>query len=170
MSGFQINHVVISGNLTRDPETRSTSSGVTLCRLGVAVNERYKDSSGEWADRPNYFNVTLWRGVAEWVGSNLHKGDRVVIDGRLRWHQWQADDGSKREAVDITGDSIVTPGGGGGGGYDRDVDIDTADLPDVSHQPAASGGDEDIPFAREPERFEWEPWHAYENRPRRPHE
>jgi single-strand DNA-binding protein len=163
MSGFVINRVHLSGNLTADPEHRTIpSSGTTLCKLRIANNERYKDSgSGEWMDRPNYFNVTMWKGMADWVANNLHKGDEVVIEGRLRWHEWE-DNGQKRSAVDITADSIVptrTRNGGGSrsssGGYqesDADVPYDSSDLPEAGAQAAASTvgepgvGEDDIPF------------------------
>jgi single-strand DNA-binding protein len=112
-------------------------------------------------DRPNYFNVTMWKGMADWVANNLHKGDEVVIEGRLRWHEWE-DNGQKRSAVDITADSIVptrTRNGGGSrsssGGYqesDADVPYDSSDLPEAGAQAAASTvgepgvGEDDIPF------------------------
>ena len=139
MPGFTINRVCLSGNLTRDPEHRSTSGGTSLVKLRIASNERYKDSTtGEWQDRPGYYDVTLWKGMADWVASNIKKGDAVVVEGRLRWREWEADDGSKRQAVDITADSIVpvTRDGSGGGGSSRsysdsdaDVPVDTGDLP-----------------------------------------
>jgi single-strand DNA-binding protein len=159
MSGFTINTVTISGNLTRDPELRSTSGGTSVCKLRIASNERYKDSTGEWADRPNYFDVTIWKGMGEWVGNNLHKGDQVVVEGRLRWHEWEAE-GGKRQAVDITANSVVPvtrDGSGSGSGtssrasyqdQDSDIPADTSDLPPVgaAASSAAPAGDDDIPF------------------------
>ena len=107
MSGFDINQLTISGNLTGDPELRSLNSGQSLCKIRIAHNERYKNAAGEWTDRPQYFDVTVWGGIGDWVGGHLSKGDKVVVAGRLKWRQWETDGGSKRQAVDITADSVV---------------------------------------------------------------
>jgi single-strand DNA-binding protein len=85
MSGFTINVVVQSGNLTRDPELRALPSGTMVCELGVAVNDRYKDSNGEWQDRANFFDWTVWGGMGEWVANNCAKGDQVTLEGSARW-------------------------------------------------------------------------------------
>jgi single-strand DNA-binding protein len=108
MSGFDINQLTISGHLTRDPELRSTQGGTSICSLRIAHNERFKDAAGEWADRPQYFDVTVWSGLGEWIAKNVGQGDKVVVAGRLRWREWDApNDGGKRQAVDITADSVV---------------------------------------------------------------
>src|SRR3954470_1827683 len=83
MSGFDINTVTVSGHLTRDPELRNLPSGQAVCSLRIAHNERFKDASGEWADRPAYFDVTIWSGLGEWIARNVNKGDKVVVAGRL---------------------------------------------------------------------------------------
>ena len=82
MSGFDINTVTVSGNLCKAPELRNLPSGQSVCSLRIAHNERYKDASGEWADRTAYFDVTIWSGLGEWMGKNLHKGQKVVVSGR----------------------------------------------------------------------------------------
>ncbi len=159
MSGFDINTVTVSGNLTREPEVRNLPSGQAVCSLRIAHNERYKDASGEWADRAAYFDVTIWSGLGEWMGRNLHKGQKVVVSGRLHWREWEKE-GEKRQAVDITADSVVpvvrdgdSRGGGQSNGYSArsDVPTDTSDF--QSQQPATVGGggsrqsaDDDIPF------------------------
>jgi single-strand DNA-binding protein len=107
MSGFDINTVTVSGNLTREPELRNLPSGQAVCSLRIAHNERYKDASGEWADRAAYFDVTVWSGLGEWMGRNLSKGQKVVVSGRLRWREWETPEGTKRQAVDITADSVI---------------------------------------------------------------
>ena len=156
MAGFSINTVVISGNLTRDPEVRAIgSTGTQVCELGVAVNERNKNQqTGEWEDRPNYFDVTVWSGMGEWAARNLHKGAGVVIEGRLRYESWESD-GQKRSKVKIVANSIVPRdrgGDGGGGGEFRasrsDVPTNQDDFAPPAPAPAAVGGgaDEDIPF------------------------
>jgi single-strand DNA-binding protein len=107
MSGFDINQLTISGNLTTDPELRHLHSGNALCKIRIAHNERRKLESGDWIDNPQYFDVTIWGAIGEWVAANVAKGDRVVVAGRLRWREWDTEDGNKRQAVDITADSIV---------------------------------------------------------------
>ncbi len=107
MSGFDINHVTVSGSLTRDPELRNLPSGQAVCSIRIAHNERFKDAAGEWADRAAFFDVTIWSGLGEWIGNNVSKGDKVVVAGRLRWREWDTDKGDKRQAVDITADSVI---------------------------------------------------------------
>ena len=131
MSGFDINTVTVSGNLTRDPEVRNLPSGQAVCSLRIAHNERFKDASGEWADRAAYFDVTVWSGLGEWMGRNLKKGQKVVVSGRLRWREW-GEEGAKRQAVDITADSVVpvvrdgdSRGGGQSNGYAARSDVPT---------------------------------------------
>jgi len=121
MSGFMINRAIQSGNLTRDPELRATRSGTAVCSVSIAVNERYKDGqTGEWMDRPNYFDWTIWGGIGEWVAKNLGKGDPVTLEGRAQWRMYVTRDGSRRYVVDFVADSVVPGqrgnGGGGGGG------------------------------------------------------
>ena len=102
-----INRVVLVGNLTRDPELRHTPSGTAVCKLRVAVNTRQKDAAtGEWGDKPNYFDVTVWGNQGENCAQYLSKGRPVGVDGRLDWREWEAQDGTKRQAVEIIADSV----------------------------------------------------------------
>ena len=86
MSGFDINQLTITGNLTRDPELRSTTSGDSVCSIRIAHNDRRK-VNGEWTTVPQYFDVTIWKGMGEYVARELAKGDKVVIAGRLKWRE-----------------------------------------------------------------------------------
>src|SRR5256886_16056348 len=96
MAATNINRVIITGNLTRDPELRSLPSGMSVCSLRVAVNTRRKDNqSGEWVDKPNYFDVTIWGRQGENAAQYLSKGRPVAIDGRLEWREWQGKGGHK---------------------------------------------------------------------------
>jgi single-strand DNA-binding protein len=102
-----INRVVLVGNLTKDPELRHTPSGTPVCKLRIAVNTRQKDNTtGEWTDKPNYFDVTVWGNQGESCAQFLAKGRAVGVDGRLDWREWEAQDGSKRQAVEIIADSV----------------------------------------------------------------
>jgi len=107
MSGFDINHVTVSGHLTAAPELRNLpGSGQAVCSIRIAHNERFKDGAGNWADRAAYFDVTIWSGLGEWIAKNVSKGEKVVVAGRLRWREW-GEEGAKRQAVDITADSVI---------------------------------------------------------------
>jgi len=154
MAASNINVVVITGNLTRDPELRSLQSGTSVCKMRVAVNSRRKDQSGEWVDKPNYFDVTVWGAQGENCSTYLSKGRPVAVSGRLDWREWEANDGSKRQSVEIIADSVQFlgsrdggQGGGGNGGFtpQSDVPADTSDFDDA--EPASVGAsDDDIPF------------------------
>ena len=106
-----INRVVLVGNLTRDPELRHTPSGTAVCSLRIAVNTRRKDETGQWTDKPNYFDITVWGQQGENCAQYLSKGRPVAIDGRLEWREWEAQDGSKRQAVEVVADSVQFLGG-----------------------------------------------------------
>ena len=86
-----INRVVLVGNLTRDPELRHTPSGMAVCKLRIAVNTRQKDqATGQWGDKPNYFDVTVWGNQGESCAQFLSRGRPVAIDGRLDWRELTA--------------------------------------------------------------------------------
>jgi single-strand DNA-binding protein len=107
VSTTNINRVTLTGNLTRDPELRSTPSGTSVCSLRIASNTRRKDgTSGEWVDKPNYFSVTVWGAHGENCARFLTKGRPVAIDGRLDWREWTGQDDTKRESVEIIADTV----------------------------------------------------------------
>ena len=154
MAASNLNVVVITGNLTRDPELRSLPSGTSVCDLRVAVNTRRKNgSTGEWEDKPNYFDVKVWGAQGENCQRFLSKGRPVAVQGRLEWREWETQDGQKRQAVDIIAESVQFLGGrdeAAGGGFTASVGSGT-DVPvdERDFQTAASGvgiGDDDIPF------------------------
>ncbi|HEX6586776.1 MAG TPA: single-stranded DNA-binding protein [Solirubrobacterales bacterium] len=162
MAASNINICAITGNLTRDPELRSTPSGTSVCKLRVAVNSRRKDgSTGEWVDKPNYFDVTVWGAQGENCANYLSKGRPVAVEGRLDWREWEAQDGTKRQAVEIIANSVQflgsrsdNSGGGGGEGNGgngfqptSDVPADTSDFENAGVGSRSGGGsDDDIPF------------------------
>src|SRR3974377_2288360 len=142
-----INRVVLVGNLTRDPELRHTPSGTAVCKLRIAVNTRQKDpATGAWGDKPNYFDVTVWGNQGESCAQFLPKGRPVGIDGRLDWREWDAQDGTKRQAVEIIADTVQFLGGragapAGGGAHTPAGAAAEADL-----DMGPGGADDDIPF------------------------
>jgi single-strand DNA-binding protein len=160
MAATNINRVIITGNLTRDPELRSLPSGMSVCSLRVACNTRRKDNqSGEWVDKPNYFDVTIWGRQGENAAQYLSKGRPVAIDGRLEWREWQDQQGNKRQSVDIIADNVqflsspdgFNGGNGGGNGFTAQSDIPVS-TDDFAPAPVGGGGgggapqDDDIPF------------------------
>jgi single-strand DNA-binding protein len=167
VAASNINVVVITGNLTRDPELRSLPSGTSVCDLRVAVNSRRKEGQ-EWVDKPNFFDVTVWGAQGENCAQYLSKGRPVAIEGRLDWREWDAKDAEgnpitdragapvKRQAVRIIANSVQflgsRDGGGGNNGFTPSSDT-PADTSDFEGAPAAAGAgtggggaDDDIPF------------------------
>jgi single-strand DNA-binding protein len=151
MAGVNLNRVCITGNLTRDPELRTTSGGTSVCSLRVAVNTRRKDGqTGEWTEKPNYFDVTVWGVQGENCAQYLSKGRPIAVDGRLEWREWEDKSGNKRQSVDIIADSVQflgsREGGENGGRFTPQSDV-PADTADFAQAPAGAGGsDDDIPF------------------------
>src|SRR5881227_923405 len=124
MAGTNINRVIITGNLTKDPEVRSLpESGTSVTTLRVACNGRRRNpQTQQWEDQPNYFDVTVWGQQGENCGKFLSKGRAVAVDGRLRWREWTTGEGQKRQAVDIIAESVQFLGGrdeaaGNGNGF-----------------------------------------------------
>jgi single-strand DNA-binding protein len=148
VAATNINRVIVTGNLTRDPELRSTPGGTSVCSLRVAVNSRRKEGD-QWVDKPNYFDVTVWGQQGENCAQYLAKGRPVAVDGRLNWREWEAQDGGKRQSVDIIADSVQFLGsreGGGGqsnGAPESDLKADTSDFEGAA---VGGGADDDIPF------------------------
>ncbi|MCW3041549.1 MAG: single-stranded DNA-binding protein [Solirubrobacterales bacterium] len=162
MAASNINRVVLTGNLTADPDLRSLPSGMPVCKLRLAVNTRRKQGE-EWVDKPNYFDVTVWGKQGENCANFLSKGRPVAIDGRLEWREWQdKETGKNRQSIDIIADTVQflggrdDNGGGGGGGYNNgggfqprsDVPANVDDFaPSATPAPVgAPTSDDDIPF------------------------
>jgi single-strand DNA-binding protein len=152
-----INRVIITGNLTRDPELQTmASSGTSVCTLRIACNGRRKNNdTGQWEDQPNYFDVTVWGQQGENCARFLRKGRGVAVDGRLRWREWTSKEGQKRQGVDIIAETVQFLGGrddaGNGNGYSSSAQAMEGDIPidtgDFRTAPVAAGSaDDDIPF------------------------
>lgn len=152
MAATNINRVTVTGNLTRDPELRTTPSGTSVCSMRIAVNSRRKDSeSGQWVDKPNYFDVTVWGAQGQNCANYLAKGRPVAVDGRLDWREWEGQDGTKRQSVEIIAESVQFLGSPNGSKAQADtgetgeseVQADTSDFDKVE---AGVSSDDDIPF------------------------
>jgi single-strand DNA-binding protein len=142
-----INRVTLVGRLTRDPELRHLPSGTPVLQLGVANNGRQKDESGNWTDKPNFFDVKVFGNQAEMLAQHLAKGRRVGIDGRLDWSSWEAQDGTKRSKVEIVAFQVQFLDSRGDGESQSqyipssDVAADQSDF-----VKAGAAADDDIPF------------------------
>lgn len=106
---MNINTAIITGNLTRDPELRQTASGTSVLQFSVAVNDRVKEN-GEWTDRANYIDCTMFGTRADSLSKLLHKGSKVAVQGKLHWSSWEKN-GEKRSKVEIWPDAVelLTP-------------------------------------------------------------
>jgi len=138
---MSINRVVISGNLTRDPELKATAGGMAVLKLRVAVNDRRKNQqSGEWEDYPNYVDVTVFGARGEALARFLTKGSKIAVEGKLRWSEWESQQGEKRSKLEVVADEVefLSSREGGSGTYSPP----SGGAPDA---PAPDDGEE-IPF------------------------
>ena len=103
---MSINRVILTGNLTRDPEIRRTQSGMAIMSFGIAVNDRRKNSqTGEWEDYANFIDCTMFGARAESVSNFISKGSKVALEGKLRYSTWERD-GQKRSKLEVIVDEI----------------------------------------------------------------
>lgn len=133
-----INSVVITGNLTRDPDLRSTGNGNDVCNLRVAVNGRRKNGSGEYVDKPNFFNVSVWGAQGEACAEYLAKGRPVAVEGRLDWKE-RGEGEDHHEYVSIVAETVQFLGS-----KPKDEGEESEEAEPVAA--AAGGGEDDIPF------------------------
>lgn len=140
---MNINHVTISGNLTRDPELRMTAGGTQVLSFGVAVNNRRRNpQSGEWEEYPNFIDCTMFGNYAESMSRVLAKGMKVMIDGKLRYTAWERD-GQKRSKIEVIVNHIEAMRRS----KDNRAEDDAGSAPAILHAPSAVDVyDEDIPF------------------------
>lgn len=151
---MSINRVVITGNLTRDAELRTTSNGTAVMSMGVAVNDRRRNSQGEWEDYANFVDCTMFGTRAERISQYLKKGLKVAIEGKLRWSQWERD-GQKRSKLEVLVDDLEFMSnrnndgqGSYQGGQNTGAGLDATDYsaPSIPVDTDASVYDSEIPF------------------------
>jgi len=122
-----INRVILAGNLTRDPELRFTNDGVPVCSFGLPVNRVRSKQGGA-----DYFDVNAWRELGEAVANYKKKGDGVIVEGRLQYRSWEAEDGSKRSKVDVVADNVQFLGNGkSSAGSSSDGETEKEDFEDI---------------------------------------
>jgi single-strand DNA-binding protein len=150
------NRVILVGNLTRNPELRRIPSGTAVSELGLAVNDRRKNSDGEWVDETTFVDVTLWARTAEVACEYLSKGSPVLIEGRLKLDTWENNEGQKRSKLRVVGERMQMLGarggssGGGSGPVRQDSEYSQAapapQGPDSSPAGPGGGPEGEIPF------------------------
>src|SRR5579862_194518 len=109
------NQVTLMGNLTRDPELRTTPSGASVCSFSLALNRSYKNSEGNWQEATDYIDIVAWGPLGERVAQYLTKGRPALVSGRLQSRSWEQD-GVKRNKVEVVANDVTFLGGPGGGG------------------------------------------------------
>ena len=107
--------VVLMGNLTRDPELRTTPSGQSVCSFSLALNRSYKNAEGDWQEATDYIDIVAWGALGERVAQYLSKGRAALVNGRLQSRSWEQD-GAKRSKVEVIAQDVTFLGGPGGGG------------------------------------------------------
>src|SRR5688572_8957933 len=110
-----INQVILMGNLTRDPELRTTPGGQSVCSFSLAINRSWQDQSGQAQEAVDYFDVTAWGKLGELVNQYLSKGRKCLVQGRLSQRTWEKD-GQKHSKVDVVASDVTFLDGGGQGG------------------------------------------------------
>jgi single-strand DNA-binding protein len=133
-----LNKVMLIGNLGKDPEVRFTASGQAVASFSLATSEKFKGKSGEWEERTEWHNITLWGKLAEIAGEYLTKGKTIYVEGRLQTRKWQDKSGNDRYTTDIVGDKMqmLSAKGERSGG---------SDSPSAS-RPSSSSNYEEPPF------------------------
>ncbi len=147
MAYSNINRVVLVGRLTRDPELRATPGGTSVCSLRIACNATRRDAEGDYQDRPNFFDVSVFGAPGEAVHRYMGKGAQVAVDGRLEWREWETAEQERRQAVSIVADAVQFLGSpsAGSGRSDFGLDGPTDGEGELVAAGAASAGDE-VPF------------------------
>jgi single-strand DNA-binding protein len=148
-----LNKVMLIGNLGKDPELRYTASGTAVASFSVATTEKFKGKSGEWEEKTEWHNITLWARLAEIAGEYLSKGKTVYIEGRLQTRKWQDKDGKDRYTTEIVGEKMQMLSGrgeGGGQGQRQGGGGRPSQQQDYNHGPSyeepAFNPDDEIPF------------------------
>ena len=155
---MNLNKAMIIGNLTRDPEVRTTPQGTSVASFSVATNFIWNDANGQKQEKAEYHNVVAWRKLAEIIGQYLRKGSKVYIEGRLQTRDWTGQDGVKRYRTEITAENmIMLDSRGSGQGYSKaPAAAPASDLPTIEQEESAPAPEaesdsdeiklEDIPF------------------------
>ena len=144
-----LNKVMLIGNLGKDPEVRYTAGGTAVASFSLATSEKFKGKTGEWEEKTEWHNITLWARLAEIAGEYLSKGKTVYIEGRLQTRKWQAKDGKDRYTTEIVGEKMQMLSGKGEGGGGQRPAAGRPSQQDQSHgsyEEPVFNPDDEIPF------------------------
>jgi single-strand DNA-binding protein len=146
-----INKAIIYGNLTRDPELKALPSGSKVCNFSIATNRTWKDQSGKKQESTDYHNIVFFGKQAEIIAQYMHKGNGMMVEGRITTRSWEGQDGKKNYRTEIVGENFqFGPKGGSGASSTASPSSgsDAADMPEVDtiEYPTDDLNPNDIPF------------------------
>lgn len=126
---FSLNRSQLIGNVTRDPELRTTSGGQTVCSFSVATNRSWTDNSGQRQEKADFHNIVAWGKLAEIVGQYVKKGRKIYVEGRSQTRDWEGEDGQKRYRTELVAENVILldragapeDGGSYGGSFEREA-------------------------------------------------
>lgn len=142
-----MNKVIMIGNLTRDPELQTTSSGISVCRFSIAVNRNYSNSNGE--REVDFFNIVAWRGLAENVSKYCFKGKKICVVGQLQTNKWTDEEGKPRASMDIIAEDVEflsKPNNDGGDGKTTAENGNAQNRAQIRRDTALDVDEDDLPF------------------------
>jgi len=152
---MSLNRAQLIGNLTRDPELRTTPSGQSVVNFGVATNRAFTDREGKKQEQTEFHNIVAWGKLADIISQYLTKGRKVFVEGRLQTREWEGQDGGKRRTTEIVADSMIMLGGAGGASTNLSAAAGSTPFDDSQSEPTSSAPSpdhieeiqvEDIPF------------------------
>ena len=148
---MSLNRCVLQGRLVADPELRQTNGGISVANLRIAVDRNFKDADGNKG--ADFFNCTAWRGTADFIAKYFHKGEMIVLDGKLQNSQYTDKNGENRTVTQIVVDSVYFCGGkgdgNGGGSYQKHEEEQTYDVTNAkpdAFQEITDGSEDELPF------------------------
>lgn len=145
---MNLNRAFLLGNLTRDPEVRTTPSGQTVATFGLATNRVWKDKAGQKQEKAEFHNIVLWGRLAEIAAQYLKKGQNVFIEGRIENRSWTGPDGQKKYKTEIIAENMQMGPKSGGGNYSPEASSKATaeEIPTISQDEPPASDLEDIPF------------------------
>jgi len=141
-----LNKVMLIGNLGRDPELRSTPSGITVTTFTMATNRRIKDKDGEWQDETQWHNIVAWRHRAEFAATYLKKGSRLYVEGRLTHRSWDDQSGQKKYFTEVVVENLVPLDPAPEGAREAKGYEPVPPPPGPPEETGGPGDEEDVPF------------------------
>ena len=136
------NQVILMGNLTRDPELRTTPNGASVCSFSLALNRSYKNADGDWTEATDYIDIVAWGPLGERVAQYLSKGRPALVNGRLQSRNWEQD-GAKRSKVEVVAQDVTFLGGPGAGASGDDSGSAPAKSSAKAKKVSADSGDDE---------------------------